>query len=126
MLDSGLCTIGNHTHHHVRPEALGEDDIDACTAAVEHRLGVTPEHFTYPWGVPVPHMEPALRARFRSASTGDLGRNLPGVDPVRLARVPVRQSDPDAFFAAKLVGDLGPERVYSGVVRLGKAVGLRG
>ena len=126
MLDSGLCTIGNHTHRHVRPEALSEADIDECTVAVQRHLGVTPTHFTYPWGVPVPHMEPALRARFRSASTGNLGRNLPGADPVRLARVPVRQSDPDAFFAAKLVGDLGPERVYSGVVRLGKAVGLRG
>ncbi|MGB7817429.1 MAG: polysaccharide deacetylase family protein [Ornithinibacter sp.] len=126
MLDSGLCTIGNHTHRHVRPEVLSEADIDECNAAVERHLGVAPTHFTYPWGIPVPHIEPALRARFRSASTGELGRNLPGADPIRLLRVPVRQSDPDAFFAAKLVGDLWPERVYSGVVRLGKAVGLRG
>ena len=126
MLDSGLCTIGNHTHRHVRPEVLSEADIDECNAAVERHLGVAPTHFTYPWGIPVPHIEPALRARFRSASTGELGRNLPGADHIRLLRVPVRQSDPDAFFAAKLVGDLWPERVYSGVVRLGKAVGLRG
>jgi peptidoglycan/xylan/chitin deacetylase (PgdA/CDA1 family) len=126
MLASGLCTIGNHTHTHVRPEELTEDDVDACTDAVDRHLGVRPAHFTYPWGVPVPRMEPTLRTRFRSVSTGVLGRNLPDADQARLARVPVRRSDPEPFFAAKLVGDLGPERAYAGVVRLGKAAGLRG
>ncbi len=126
MVDSGLCTVGNHTHGHVRPEALAGGDLDACTQAVERNLGVTPAHFTYPWGIPVPRMEPALRARFRSASSGQLGRNLPETDRMRLKRVPVRQSDPDAFFAAKLVGGLGPERTYAGLVRVAKAVGLRG
>lgn len=126
MVDTGLCTIGNHTHGHTRPEALTEDDLDACTDAVERHLGVTPMHFTYPWGIPVPRMEPALRLRFRSASSGELGRNMPVTDRMRLKRVPVRQSDPDAFFAAKLVGVLGPERTYAGVVRLGKALGLHG
>jgi peptidoglycan/xylan/chitin deacetylase (PgdA/CDA1 family) len=126
MVGSGLCTVGNHTHRHVPPERLTEDEVDACTDAVQRHLGFTPAHFTYPWGIPVPRMEPALRARFRSVSTGLLGRNLPEADRVRLARVPVRQSDPEAFFAAKLVGRLGPERAYAGVVRFGKAAGLRG
>ena len=125
MVGSGLCTVGNHTHRHVRPDDLSVDEVDACTAAVESRLGVVPRHFTYPWGVRVPTMERALRARFRSASTGDLGRNLPGTDRLRLARVPVRQTDPDQFFAAKLTGALGPERAYARILRLGKAVGLR-
>ena len=126
LVGSGLCTIGNHTHLHVRPHALDEAELDACTAAIEERLGVTPAHFTYPWGIPVPAMEPALRARFRSASTGELGRNLPAGDRMRLARVPVRQSDPPPFFAAKLTGALGPERAYAAAVRLGKTAGLRG
>ena len=126
MVQSGLCTVGNHTDTHVRPEQLSEGELDACTAAVQQHLGVTPDHFTYPWGVRVPSMEAALRTRFRSASTGELGRNLPGTDPIRLRRVPVRQSDPDNFFAAKLVGNLAPERAYAAIVRLGKAAGLRG
>lgn len=126
LVGSGLCTIGNHTHQHVRPEVLSEAELDACTAAVEHHLGVTPAHFTYPWGVAVPSMEAALRSRFRSASTGELGRNLPAVNRMRLARVPVRQSDPAEFFAAKLTGTLGPERAYAAAVRLGKSAGLRG
>lgn len=126
LLESGLCTIGNHTHRHVRPEVLDEAELDACTAAVEQHLGVTPAHFTYPWGIGVPAIEPALRARFRSASTGELGRNLPDADRMRLTRVPVRQSDPAEFFAAKLTGSLGPERAYAAAVRLGKSAGLRG
>ena len=40
--------------------------------------------------------------RFRSAVTGEVGRNLAGVDPLRLARVAVRASDPIGFFQAKL------------------------
>lgn len=126
LVDSGLCTIGNHTHRHVRPENLTEEEVDACTASVERHLGMTPRHFTYPWGVRVNEMEAALRERFRSASSGELGRNLPGTERVRLRRVPVRQSDPEAFFAAKLVGSLGPERAYAGIVRLAKSVGLGG
>lgn len=126
LVGSGLCTVGNHTHHHARPDVLSERELDDCTDLVRERLGVTTTHFTYPWGIPVPAMERSVRARFRSASTGELGRNLPDTDRMRLARVPVRQSDPHEFFAAKLSGGLGPERVYAAAVRLGKAVGLRG
>ncbi len=126
MVESGLCTVGNHTHTHVPPEALTEQELDLCTSTVEQQLGVTPAHFTYPWGVRVDDAEPALRARFRSASTGVIGRNSPGTDPMRLRRVPVRRTDPDRFFAAKLHGTLRSERAYAGLVRTGKAVGLSG
>lgn len=126
MLESGLCTLGNHTHDHVRPEDLTERQLDACTAAVQENLGVTPQHFTYPWGIPVPRMEPAMRARFRSASTGHLGRNGSDADRMRLRRLPVRRTDPDRFFAAKLSGGLRAERTYAALVRLGKGLGLRG
>lgn len=117
---SGLCTIGNHTHNHVRPEELDAAELDMCTERIRSELGITPAHFTYPWGVAVPAMEEALRTRFRSASTGELGRNLPGVEPMRLRRVPVRRTDPDEFFAAKLSGCLVPERIYAEVVGMTK------
>ena len=126
VTDSGLCTIGNHTHGHARPEVLDESELDECTRLVKDRLGITTRHFTYPWGIPVPAMEAALRARFRSASTGLLGRNSPDTDRMRLARVPVRSSDPHEFFVAKLTGRLGPERAYAAAVRLGKVAGLGG
>lgn len=125
MLDSGLCTIGNHTHRHVPPESLTVAELDACNDALRSHLGVVPAHFTYPWGVPVHAMESELRARFRTASTGHLGRNLPATNRMQLSRVPVRQSDPESFFAAKLAGKLRPERAYAGVVRLAKSAGIR-
>ncbi|HEU5149616.1 MAG TPA: polysaccharide deacetylase family protein [Iamia sp.] len=123
LVATGLCTIGNHTHGHVRPEVVTEADIDECTEAISERLGIVARHYAYPWGIPVPALEPALRARFRSAVTGELGRNLPGVDPLRLRRVPVRGSDPLEFFAAKLTGRLGPERAYGAIVTVAKKLG---
>lgn len=126
MVESGLCTVGNHTHSHVRPERLDDAEVDGCTDDVERRLGLTPRHFAYTWGLPVPRMEPALRHRFRSAATGRLGTNTGGVDLMRLERIPVRRTDPVEFFAAKLAGRLLPERAYAGAVAVAKAVGLRG
>ena len=123
MVASGLCTVGNHTHTHARPEMLDERELDTCNQLLEERLGITRYHFAYPWGVPVPRLEHAMRGRFHSAATGYLGRNLPGVDAMRLARVPVRRSDPVEFFMAKLVGGLLPERLYGGIVRAAKSVG---
>ncbi|GAA3180999.1 hypothetical protein GCM10010531_38980 [Blastococcus jejuensis] len=126
MAASGLMTIGAHTHHHVRPEHLTVDELELCDATIESELGQRPRHFTYPWGVPVPAMEVELRQRYRSASTGELGRNLPGVDFARLRRIPVRRTDPPGFFRAKLRGSLIPERVYGRVVAAAKAGGLHG
>jgi peptidoglycan/xylan/chitin deacetylase (PgdA/CDA1 family) len=125
MVESGLCTVGNHTHTHVRPELLSEHELDRCTAEIEQHLKVTPRHFAYTWGVRVPQMEPALRDRFLSAATGQLGRNLPGCDPVRLLRVPVRRTDPLPFFEAKLHGQLLPEKVYARIVTAAKRAGVR-
>jgi peptidoglycan/xylan/chitin deacetylase (PgdA/CDA1 family) len=122
---SPLCTIGNHTHNHVRPERLTEEELDACSEALSSRLGVTPRHFAYTWGIAVPAMEPALRARFASAVTGVVGRAAPGADPLRLPRVPVRGSDPIEFFEAKLTGHLLPERTYALIVAAAKRAGLQ-
>ena len=127
MAATGLLTVGNHTHTHARPEALTTDELDRCSAEVERHLGeqARPRHFAYTWGDEVPSMRPALRARFRSAATGRIGRNLPGYDPVALRRIPVRGSDPLEFFAAKLGRGLVPERVYSLAVKTAKRMGAR-
>ena len=126
MVDSGLCTVGNHTHTHVRPEELTVDELDRCSELVERELGVVPRHFAYTWGVPVPALATELRDRFRTSATGSLGRNLPGIDPVEWHRVPVRRTDPIQFFEAKLRGNLLPERAYAGIVAAAKKAGLGG
>ncbi len=122
MVSTGLCQVGNHTHAHVPPALLSFEELDGCSAEIERHLGSAPRHFAYPWGVAVPGMEATLRARFRSAATGELGRNHPATDPLRLRRIPVRQTDPAPFFAAKLTGRLLPERAYARLAAAAKNV----
>jgi peptidoglycan/xylan/chitin deacetylase (PgdA/CDA1 family) len=122
---SGLCTIGNHTHSHVPPDRLTESEIDRCTDTIQTLLGVTPRHFAFPWGVPVPRLDGALRMRFRSAATGRVGRNMPGCNYWRLRRVPVRATDPPSFFRAKLHGKLLPERTYAVLTSTAKFIKRR-
>lgn len=120
MQDSGLCTVGNHTWNHPRPAATDVEQLDRCTEEITRRLGTVPRHFAWTWGVEVPSLKDDVQARFRSAATGTLGRNLPGGDRHALRRVPVRRTDPLTFFRAKLNG-LGPERAYAAVVSAAKA-----
>ena len=121
MHDSGLCTVANHTWDHAGPDAVDDAQLDRCSDEIEGRLGERPRHFAWTWGVPAPHLLPAVRERFRSAATGALGRNLPDVDRHALRRVPVRRTDPLRFFEAKLSGNLLPERAYGGLVNVAKA-----
>ena len=121
-----LVTIGNHTHTHAPPERLEAGELDTCTSLLESRLGVTPRHFAYTWGVPVPAARQLLEERFVSAATGAIGRNHPDTDRLGLRRVPVRGSDPLAFFRCKLRGELGPERRYERLVRTAKRLRLTG
>lgn len=126
MVDSGLCTVGNHTASHARPERVDEAELDRCSDAIESELGARPHHYADPWGARHPRIESELRTRFRTAATGRVGRNSPGADLHRLCRIPVRRTDPIEFFRAKLGGGLVPERTYASVVAAAKAVGLRG
>jgi peptidoglycan/xylan/chitin deacetylase (PgdA/CDA1 family) len=123
---SDLVTLGNHTHTHARPEELTAQELDTCSAWLEDRLGTVPAHYCYTWGVPVPQARGLLDARFRSAATGIVGRNRPGVDLLELARVPVRGTDPIGFFRAKLTGNLGAELAYDRIVRTAKRFGATG
>lgn len=123
---SPLVTIGNHTHTHARPEELSAEELDVCSGLLEDRLGIVPAHYCFTWGVPVPAARGLLEARFRSATTGLVGRNRPGTDPLALYRVPVRGSDPLPFFEAKLRGELGAERTYERIVQTAKRLGARG
>ncbi len=125
MVGSGLCTIGNHTHRHVRPELLETTELDTCNRVVHEHLGVVPRHFAYTWGVPVPRLARAIGERFDSAATGRVGRAVPGGSLVEMPRVPVRRTDPVEFFEAKLTGRLGAERAYARIVSTAKRVGVR-
>lgn len=116
MQDSGLMTVGNHTHEHVHAAWLDVEQLDRCTEAIEANLRVTPEHFAYPWGEPDRRAEELLDGRFRTSAVVSVGRVLTGYNPLRLNRLPVRRTDPAGFFAAKLAGELRPEMAYGRVV----------
>jgi peptidoglycan/xylan/chitin deacetylase (PgdA/CDA1 family) len=120
-----LVTIANHTHTHARPEQLSAEELDRCSELLEARLGIVPQHFAFTWGVPVPSARDLLASRFRSAATGQLGRNHPTADRLALSRVPVRGTDPLGYFRAKLTGGLGPERAYERIVSAAKRAGVR-
>ena len=127
MADSGLFTVGNHTWSHARPDEITADELDRCSEEIVRRLGDQhlPRHFAWTWGVESERRRPLVAKRFRSAATGEVGRNPIGSDPLRLRRVPVRASDPPAFFAAKLRGRLFAERSYARAVAAAKTTARR-
>lgn len=120
MAGSGLCTVANHTWDHAGPDTVDAGQLDRCSDEIERHVGARPQHFAWTWGVPVPSLMPAVRERFRSAATGELGRNPVVVDRHALRRVPVRRTDPLPFYRAKLHGNLGPERAYARAVAAAK------
>jgi hypothetical protein len=125
MVESGLCTIGNHTHTHARPELTTAAELDRCSEELDTHLGVRPQHFAFTWGMAGQGTRGLVEERFRSSALGAVGVNGLGQDLHALRRIPVRQSDPLPFFRAKLRGTLAPERAYAAIVSGAKRAGAR-
>lgn len=107
MLDSGLLTLGAHTHTHAdlrRLEASAvEEELDTANRLITRRLGVNPRHFAYPWGYWAPQADAAVRERYVSAVLGGGGRGIDGAtDPYRLHRYPIQLADRFVFFKRRL------------------------
>ena len=111
-VDTGLVTIGSHTHSHWLLDRLAPADIaadlDTSIDLVAQHLGAAPQHFAYPKALPgSPAAEIAVRRRFRSAALAASRVNRPGrTDVHRLWRTPVQTTDTTEFFAAKAAGGL--------------------
>jgi len=106
MVDSGLVTMGAHTHTH--PDLRGmriadvEMEIEQSNELIERRTGVTPRHFAYPKGYWDPQAEKVVRRHYQTAV---LGAGLPvtaATDPYRVCRVAVQASDGQFFFTRKI------------------------
>lgn len=112
--DSGLVTLGSHSHDHLLfdrepPEVLAAD-LDRSTGLLADRLGVDAEHFAYPKALaPSPAAEVEVRRRFRTAALAGTRTNHPGVDLHRLDRSPVQVSDGLRWFRRKVAGGMGGE-----------------
>jgi peptidoglycan/xylan/chitin deacetylase (PgdA/CDA1 family) len=112
--DTGLVTIGAHTHGHTdlsaASEAEAEDEMRRSKDLVEDQVGVPCRHFAYPWAVGSPAADRTARRLFDSAALDAWRTNRRGrVDPHRLGRVPVLRSDGQVFFRAKVRGMLDTE-----------------
>jgi peptidoglycan/xylan/chitin deacetylase (PgdA/CDA1 family) len=115
MVDSGLVTIGSHTHGHALldrlPPAEAAAELDRSKELIGERLGVPADHFAYPKAVAPPaDVERVVRDRFATAA---LGGNRPNpysrTDLHRLARTAVQVSDGWSFFQRKADGGLAFE-----------------
>jgi len=104
-VDTGLVTIGSHTHDHLVLQhldpAAARDDLDRSIDTIAERLGERPTHFAYPKAVPPPApIEHEVRRRFRTAVLAGNRVNTGGADLHRLTRSPVKRGlGPDAFAA---------------------------
>lgn len=106
MMDSGLMTVGAHTHTH--PDfrfidaAGAAAEIDVSNDLISARLGIEPVHFAYPWGYWSKGTDAAIRSRYRSAALGSpLPRPGP-FDPHLPYRLPVQLSDGSRWFGPRV------------------------
>ncbi len=106
MLDSGLMTIGAHTHTHIDLRGIDSTtaarELDTCNDLIELRLGLRPRHFAYPWGYWDARADAEVRARYDTATLGS-GRPVTADTDVHLVnRVPVQLADGRWFFERKM------------------------
>lgn len=108
MVDSGLLTLGSHTHSHADLRQLGPDEIEreltVCDDLISQRVGVEPRHFAYPYGYWSPTADKLVRERYESAALGAVHSARPGSDPYLMHRYPIQLSDGTRHFDARLRG----------------------
>jgi peptidoglycan/xylan/chitin deacetylase (PgdA/CDA1 family) len=129
--DSGVLTIGSHTHDHRLLHRVGgeeaEEQLDRSIGLIADRLGVRTDHFAYPKAVPpTASAEDAVKRRFKSAALAGGGSNpYLSCDVYRLARSPIQRSDGIGWFLRKTSGGLALEgrlRELAGRSRYSRAV----
>lgn len=111
-VETGVVTVGSHTHRHRLLDRLPppevDEELDRSIQLIADRLGRAARHFAYPKAVAgSAHADAAVRARFRSAALAGTRANPPGTtDPHRLNRSPVQVSDGFTWFRRKAEGGL--------------------
>jgi peptidoglycan/xylan/chitin deacetylase (PgdA/CDA1 family) len=115
MHESGLVTVGAHTHRHTDLRQLSadavEEELGTSDDLIELRLGIRPTHFAYPWGFWSPTADGPVSERYVSAAVAGSARARKELQPHRLPRYPIQLSDGFRFFSARLRGGLRLEEV---------------
>lgn len=86
--------VGSHTRHHVHLSRLNSlqayEEIRGCKEDLEKALGVSVNHFCYPYGqFDDSHVQMAQKAGYLTSTTTQKGRYRPGVNLHRLPRITV-------------------------------------
>ncbi len=101
--------IGVHSTTHRRLPRLTDAELQRevimSRRVIERETGVTPDFFSYPYGIWDERVKAAVRAAgYRAAVTIDPGLNRAGADPWALRRVSIPANISDAAFRAYAVG----------------------
>jgi peptidoglycan/xylan/chitin deacetylase (PgdA/CDA1 family) len=110
MVDTGLVTMGAHTHTH--PDLRGmpavevEQEIAQSNELIEARTGEAPRHFAYPKGYWDATAEALIRRHYDTAVLGAGPPVTGATDPHRIHRVAVQASDGYFFFVRKIRGGM--------------------
>jgi peptidoglycan/xylan/chitin deacetylase (PgdA/CDA1 family) len=122
-VDSGLVTIGSHTHSHCdlsrASESEAEMEITISKRLIESNLDVECKHFAYPWSYSSPAAERVARQIFHSAALNWNTNRGGRFDNHELGRTPILKSDSPMFFKAKLDGALDAEALLYRMARRG-------
>lgn len=124
MAEAGLLCVGSHSVTHTDFDLLSRDRAEAESGTsrevLRSRTGADVELFAYPRAV-VAH-EDVVAAHYRFAVAADGVKNLSaGLDPRRITRTPVRESD-GTFFLRRRLDGMAPleDRLYAWLRRLGR------
>ena len=105
MVEGGRMTLGAHTRTHLdlclASREQVEDELGTSNEQIKARTGVTPIHFTYPWGRWSPIADTVVRRHYTSATLGAGGPVTAQTDPFLVHRLPIQRSDGVFFFKRK-------------------------
>ena len=121
MTESGLVTLGGHTHRHTylgRARLdLVEEELAASDELIEDRTGITPRHFAYPWGHWSPIADTVVRRRYESAVLGAGAPVTASTDRFLVHRLPIQHGDGFFYFKRKVLRGMSLEESVRRVVR---------
>ena len=113
MRESGLMTLGAHSHRHPDMRTISRsaarEDLERSNELIASRTGETPKHFTYPWGYWSADADPVVRDLYDSATVGSGIGSGEQTDDFKVNRIPVQLSDGVVFFRQKMRGGLRSE-----------------
>ena len=121
-LDSGLVSVGSHSHKHLNAISVGDDELaeeaEVSRECLRRHLGADAGSlYAYPYGssrlgqVRPAYINAVRNGGYRMAVTTDLGLVRPETPPFQIPRVEVHAFDSPRILEEKVFGNLWPQRL---------------